>query len=59
MASNRKKKSAPVKNASTSPKGAHDAARHVDQELDACDLALDETEITPDEDLPVSEGGVA
>jgi hypothetical protein len=48
-----------VKNASTSPKGAHDAARHVDQELDACDLALDETEITPDEDLPVSEGGVA
>jgi hypothetical protein len=59
MASSRKKKSGPAKKASTGPKGAHDAARHVDEELDACDLALDETEITPDEDLPVAEGGVA
>jgi len=59
MASSRKKKSAPAKKASTVPTGGHDAAKHTDQELDACDFKLLEAEATPDEDLPVAEGGVA
>ena len=59
MASNRKKKSVSAKKASTAPRGAPEAAKHVDHELDACDFALDEAEATPDEDLPAAEGGVA
>lgn len=59
MASSRKTKSAPAKKASSAPRGAHEAAKHADQELDACDFALEEAEATPDEDLPAAEGGVA
>jgi hypothetical protein len=59
MASNRKKTSTPVKRGSTGPAGVPTAARHDEQELDACDFRLDETEATPDEDLPAAEGGVA
>lgn len=34
------------------------AAKHA-HVLDACDLKLSEADATPDEDLPVAEGGVA
>lgn len=33
----------------------HDA----DDELDGCDVEISEADATPDEDLPVAEGGVA
>ena len=59
MASTRTKKPSPAKKASVARKGAHEATKHVGQELDACDLELLEAEATPDEDLPAAEGGVA
>jgi hypothetical protein len=59
MASSRNKQSAPARKAATAPKGGHDATKHADQALDACDLKLTEAEATPDEDLPAAEGGVA
>ncbi len=37
----------------------HDHAEESDDDLDGCGTPIEEKDVTPDEDLPAAEGGVA